>query len=157
MVSTDKNLLPIVKNKYNIQLIIDCRDDIDKISFSELLRLSEPFVNSITIYDPQLLFKKTIENYIQTENSITDYDIEKKILYNPIEINKMDIDFFTQPLILSKDNGRTIQLIHQLLDQIEEEGKYDYNDNKIVVNRLYRKNQYQNIINTNSYKNYMEK
>ena len=156
MVAVDNNLMPLVKNKYKIRFVLDCRDEIDSVTFSELLRISEPYFEEIVIYDPDKIYRNTVDNYIKNENKITDFDIKKKFKYNPKELVKMDIELSTQPEIVSKDNGRLIQMIHQVLDQITEIGKYDYNGNKIIVNRINRKYYLIHAKNNISYKLYMK-
>lgn len=142
MVNHDDNMLPIINNKYQIRLVIDCRDGIDKESFEELLTISEPRVKELVIFDPNRIYFDKVNKYKQEEQKITDIDLDNKIVYYDDEITEntdsMDVEIFTQPRILSKDNGAFIQLIHKLLDNIEEEGQYDYDGNKIVVKNLKR-------------------
>lgn len=156
MVKNTSTLLPVINSKYDIQLIFDCRDNMDRVSFGELLRLSEPYFNSVIINDPHRLYETTVKTYIKNENQITDYAIDDRIIYNPQEdIEHHDIEIFTQPSIVSQDNGQFIQLVHTVFDNIRETGQYDFNGNKIRVNQLRNDYYLDNIYSDVSYRKYI--
>lgn len=151
----DKNLVPIINNKYKIRLVLQCQDGMDSSTFQEILRVSEPRVSQLVINDQNRLYSEDVIKYKNEEQKITDYNMDKRILYNPEEVKGMDIEIFSTPQILSQNNGKFIQLIHKLLDNIDEEGQYEYDGNKILIRNLKRDYYKQNVISNKDNTKYL--
>jgi hypothetical protein len=117
MVQVDKNLKPIIPHKYDISFIVNnCTP--------EILDALEPWCNRI--YSD--LSTEKVQEYIEKEQPNTMYDLKKRIscswklvgLIGDI-IVKFDGKKLTQQLFMSM-----ITQFSSILDQVEEEGEYEF-------------------------------
>ena len=150
MVQHDEYLLPIISNKYQIRIILDLIDAIDPNSLYELLRIVEPRVAQIILFDTKGIYYEQVVSYKGSEQEITLYDMNERILYNidpsVLKLDSFDVEIYSTPMILSKDKGIFIQLINKVLDTIDEPGIYEYENNKIKINRIKRDYYLDNIV-----------
>lgn len=147
MIKHDENLLPVISNKYNIRIIITTSDGYPKKDFIKLLEFIEPKVSQLVIIDPQRLYSEEVLAYKIEEQKITKYDMEEKVIYNPEkEMEMKDVEIFGTPNTLLSDNGRFLYYLTFFLDKIEEEGSYEYEENKIIIRKLKRDYYIDNIV-----------
>jgi len=148
MVEHDAYMNPIIRNKYKIQLVIDTVDAIEPGNFNELLRVIEPWLSQIIIFDKKRVYSAAVLNYISTEQKLTIYDMNERVLYNPNikNIKEMDVTLFATPMLLGVDNCMFIQMISRILDSINSAGTYEYEHIRIKINKLKRDYYLENIV-----------
>jgi len=151
MVQHDEYLMPIISNKYQIRVVLDLIDAAPVESVIELLRIVEPRVSQIVLFDEKHMYRSEIFEYLENEQTLTDYEMFKRVLYNPneTELAEMDIEIFSTPLILGKNSCMFVQIFSPLFDRLSEVGLFEYENNKIRINKIKRDYQLDNIINTN--------
>lgn len=137
-VETDRFLLPIVRPRYNVELIIDVNDTFNKLSENVILgilQMGEPWFDKLVfkmsnpIYEG--LLKNCISKYIENESKITDFDLQSKILVVPVyESSKVNCVKIRADLLTQEFFVKFVPAIRIYLKELWDSGKRGEVDDK---------------------------